>query len=140
MMAQQYSILKQIPNRISDIEVQQIMSNNEINWSYMAKFKEYAALQDEILANWLNISVRTFRNYKKPDYKFKDNIKEQVILLLSLFKHGIEIFGSNEDFYAWLNTGNFFFDDKAPVSFLKTITGIRYVDERLTAMEYGDNI
>ena len=139
MEKQTYS-LKHIPNRVSDIEVQELLRSRDINWSYMAKLKESAALQDEIISDLLNISVRTFRNYKKPESRFKDNIKEKVILLLSLFEHGNDIFGSSEEFYNWLNSENFFFDDTIPITFLNTVTGIRYVDDRLTAMEYGDNI
>lgn len=30
--------------------------------------------------------------------------------------------------------------NKAPLSFLDTISGIKWVDNRLTAMEYGENI
>jgi len=140
IMEKQYSSLRPIPNRISDIEVQELLRTDEINWSYMAKLKAVAALQDEIISKLLDISVKTFRNYKKPENTFKDNIKEKVILLLSLFGHGIDIFGSREEFDKWLNSENFFFDDKTPITFLKTVTGIRYVDDRLTAMEYGDNI
>ena len=139
-MEKQYSSLRQIPNRISDIEVQELLRTDQVNWSYMARLKDVTALQDEVISNWLNISVKTFRHYKKPVTKFKDNIKEKVILLLSLFEHGIDIFGSREEFYTWLKTENFYFDKKVPVSFLTTVTGIRYVDSRLTAMEYGDNI
>lgn len=139
-MEKQYSSLTQIPNRISDIEVQELLHSDIINWAYMAKLKDVAALQDEIISKLLNISVKTFRHYKKPENTFKDNIKEKVILLLSLFEHGIDIFGSKEDFYKWLNSENFFFDEKTPITYLTTVTGIRYVDNRLTAMEYGDNI
>jgi uncharacterized protein (DUF2384 family) len=139
-MAGQFPILKKIPYRISDSEVQKLLRTSDINWYYMAKLKEYAALQDEILSNWLNISVKTFRTYKKPENTFKDNLKEQIILLFSLFKHGIDIFGTREEFNQWLNTKNFFFDNNMPVSYLNTITGIRFVDNRLTAMEFGDNV
>lgn len=140
IMEKQYSTLKQIPNRISDVEVQDLLRTEEVNWTYMARLKDVTALQDEVISNWLNISVKTFRHYKKPVTKFKDNIKEKVILLLSLFEHGIDIFGSREQFYAWLKAENFYFNDKPPVSYLTTVTGIRHVDSRLTAMEYGDNI
>ena len=61
-------------------------------------------------------------------------------MLFALFKHGTDVFGSTKDFNDWLNNENFFFDGKPPAGYLKTITGIRYVDRRLTAMEYGDNV
>lgn len=62
------------------------------------------------------------------------------MLLISLFKHGIEMFESTEEFYIWLNTSNYFLDGDLPVNYLKTISGIRLIKDRLTAMEYGDNV
>lgn len=136
----QFTALNQIPDRMSDGEVLNWLQSKEINWSHMKMFKEYSSRRDEIISNWLNISVRTLRNYKKPENKFKNNIKEHLLLLLSLYKHGNEIFGSSDEFNKWLNTENFYFDGAAPVSFLNTVTGIRFTEDRLTAMEYGDNV
>ena len=57
-----------------------------------------------------------------------------------LLKHGIEVFGTEEGFKRWLNTINFFFDKKAPVEFMNTGDGIKFIDDRLTGIEYGDNV
>ena len=132
--------LSQIPGRMSDSDVLYWLNSKEINWSYMKMFKDYSSRRDEIISKWLNISVRTLRNYQKPEMKLKKNIKEQLLLLISLYKHGNEVFGSSEDFNKWLNSENFYFDGEAPVTFLNTITGIRFTEDRLTAMEYGDNV
>lgn len=129
-----------IPEKLSNTDVIAWLQSKEIDWKYMLLFKQYTSLKDEIISDWLNISVKTFRNYRKPENKLKENLKEQLILLLSLFKHGSEIFDSNEDFNKWLNEENFYFDGKAPVSYLNTIAGIRFVESRLTALEYGDNV
>jgi uncharacterized protein (DUF2384 family) len=59
--------------------------------------------------------------------------------LASLFKHGIEIFGTEQNLVKWLESENFFFDKKAPIEFLKTPEGMEYIDSRLTGLEYGDN-
>jgi uncharacterized protein (DUF2384 family) len=45
-----------------------------------------------------------------------------------------------EEFERWLNQENFYFDNKRPVAFMNTITGIKFIDDRLTAMEHGDNV
>lgn len=131
---------KSPPHHLSDSEVLYWLQNKEINWSYMTLLKRYAAATDEVISQWLNISVRTLRNYKRPENKLKDNIKEQLLLLLSLFKHGNEVFGSSSSFNEWLNAENFFFDGTAPASYLNTVTGVRFVNDRLTAIEYGDNV
>jgi len=132
--------IKRIPERISDSEVLQILKSNKVNWEYLKYVKEFTNIKDELLSDWLNINVKTFRNYKKQDAEIKKNLQEQIILLISLFKHGKEIFGTTDEFYSWLNSQNLFLDGEKPINYLKTITGIRFIEDRLTAIEYGDNI
>jgi uncharacterized protein (DUF2384 family) len=63
-----------------------------------------------------------------------------MLLLTALYKHGSSVFESTQNFNKWLKTANLFFDNQEPITFLDTITGIRFVDDRLTALEYGDNV
>ncbi len=132
--------LDKIPGRISDSEILALLQSEDINWEYINLIKKMTAYKDDTISRWLNINVKTFRSYKSGTSKFKDNIKEHILLLLSLIKHGIRVFGAQKEFEQWLNTPNFYFDNKPPVSFLNTVTGIRFVDDRLTGMEYGDNV
>lgn len=134
------SVARVIPERISDSEVLQILKTNKVNWEYVKYVKDFTNIKDELLSEWLNINVKTFRNYKKQNSQLKENLQEQIVLLISLFKHGEEIFGTISDFYVWLDTENFFLDNEKPISYLKTVTGIRFVDDRLTAIEFGDNV
>jgi len=134
------TILEGVPRNINDGEILHLLYTTDINWKHVNAIKTLTHFNDDILSDWLNISVKTFREYKKPKSTFKENVKEQVLLLLSLIKHGVEIFGSVKEFDSWLNQENFYFDNKRPVSFLNTITGMKFIDDRLTAMEYGDNV
>jgi len=133
-------VLKSVPGRISESEILYMIQNKEINWEHLDTIKELTDLNDETISAWLNISVRSFRSYRQGSFKIKESLKEQVIYLLSLIKHGINVFGSKEGFDKWLTAKNFLLDGKAPVSFLSTVTGIRFIDDRLTAIEYGDNV
>jgi uncharacterized protein (DUF2384 family) len=45
------------------------------------------------------------------------------------------VFESREAFEEWLTKANFHFDKKAPIDFLKTITGIRFRDGKPAAMK-----
>ncbi len=99
-----------------------------------------SGLKDETLSVSLNISLKTFRNYKEADLAMKPHLQEHVFSLLSLYKHGIDVFGSSEQFNEWLQKANFFFDNDQPIHFFTTISGIKYIDSRLTAIQYGDNI
>jgi putative toxin-antitoxin system antitoxin component (TIGR02293 family) len=136
----QKEVFKCLPNRLSDIEILNLLQAQEITWRQIDEIKELTDLNDVIISAWLNVSVRSLRSYRQPSIRLKDNLKERVVVLLSLMKHGIQVFGTKDNFDRWLTTENFFLDGKEPNSFLNTITGIRFIDDRLTAMEYGDNV
>jgi len=99
--------------------------------------KELPSLSDDELSEYLNMSERILQTYLQKDTLFITNLKESIMCLL---KHGIKVFGSKNEFDNWLISENFYLDGKKPVHFLNTITGIRFIDDRLTAMEYGDNV
>ena len=136
----QKEVLKCLPNRLSDIEILNLLQAEEITGHYIDEIKELTDLNDDIISVWLNVSVRSLRSYRQSSIPLKDNLKERIVVLLSLMKHGMQVFGLKDDFDKWLTTGNFFLDGKEPNSFLNTITGIRFIDDRLTSMQYGDNI
>jgi len=138
--AKQEEILKEIPKRISDIDILLYLQKDKVNWEYVQILKRTTKFTDEILSNWLNVTVKTFRAYKKPEQEISLSTKEHVLLLLSLMQHGKAVFSTVEQFQEWLGKGNFYFNNKPPKEYLTTITGIRFVDDRLTAMEYGDNV
>ncbi len=116
------------------------LNKNKINSDYLNILKDFSTLNDDIIAGWLNINSRTFRNYKKTETELKDNTQEHVIMLISLYKHGVDVFGNNENFDLWLSTENLFLGNRKPMDFLDTISGIQFIDDRLTSLEYGDNV
>jgi hypothetical protein len=116
------------------------LRNNDVNWNYFNYFKEITTLSDEITSNWLNINSKTLRAYRKPESTSKDNVKEHLVLIIALYQHGIDVFDGKENFDSWLISENYYFDRKAPMDFLDTITGIKFIDDRLTAIEFGDTV
>ena len=138
--APQNLLLTDVPGHINDSEILSLLYTREVNWQHVNAIKTLTEFNDTTISDWLNVSVKTFREYKKPPTTFKENVKEQVLLLLSLIKHGIQVFGSVKEFDQWLNQSNFYFDSRSPNAYLNTITGIKFVDDRLTALEYGDNV
>lgn len=116
------------------------LRKNDINFNYFNYFREITTLNDDIISSWLNINSKTLRTYRKPESVSKDNIKEHLVILISLYNHGIDTFGDKENFDKWLISDNYFLDNKPPMDFLDTITGIKFIDDRLTAIEYGDNV
>jgi len=134
------SIMPDVPDRISDNTILTYLQTENIGWEYVEAIKKLTEFNDTILSSWLNVSVKTFRSYKQPENKLNANLREQVLLLLSLIKHGISVFGNIKEFENWLKNKNFYFDNKSPISYLNTVTGIRFVNDRLTAIEFGDNV
>jgi uncharacterized protein (DUF2384 family) len=128
------------PRIVSETEVMELVKNKTINGQHIIELKSLTNQSDENISTWLGINVKTFRNYRNPKNQFPGFISEHIILLLSLFEHGIDVFGDKMDFDRWLNEGNFFFDGDSPSIYLTTISGIRFIDTRITNMEYGDNI
>ena len=134
------TIINEVPSQVNDGDLLYYLQKKEVNSKHINAIRSSTQFNDDTIAQWLNISVRTFRDYGKSGSTFKENLKEHVLLLLSLMKHGAVVFGSPQEFDRWLDTENFYFDKKKPSFFLNTITGIRFVDDRLIAMEYGDNV
>ncbi len=124
----------------TEVEILNFLRKKDINWSYVDEIKKLTGLNDQVIADWFNISVKTFRNYRTRQKSLDQNLKERVVHILVMLKHGLEIFGTPEAFRNWLNAPNFMLDNKSPLSYLDTITGIRFINDRLTAMEYGDNV
>jgi uncharacterized protein (DUF2384 family) len=116
------------------------MRSHSQDGAFVQLLDQLIGISDKLLAQWLNVTPKTYRSYRSnPNLILKDAIKEHIALLLSLYKHGIAVFGQKESFEKWLTTTNPLLDGQAPEGFLDTITGIQFIDNRLTAMEYGEN-
>lgn len=116
-------------------------NKSELDVEFIDILDRLIGLNDTILSSWLHITPKTFRNYKnKLNLILKDNIKEHIIHILSLYKHGIEVFENVENFEKWLSSENVLLDNKLPSHFLETISGITFINDRLTAMEFGENV
>lgn len=132
--------IENIPDISNYTDIFFYVKNNIIDWQYLIYLKEVTTFSDDVISDWLNISVKTLRAYRKPETSFKENMKEHIVHILSLYEHGVDVFESKENFDKWLNNQNFYFDNKLPKNYLDTVSGIKFIDDRLTAIEYGDNI
>lgn len=132
--------IKEIPSVVSEPDVLYAVRQNKITSNDIDSLKRLSGLKDELLSTSLNLNIKTFRSYKLKPIPIKPYLQEHVFTLLALFKHGIALFGTSEKFGEWLQKDNYYFDNDMPINFLNTISGIRYTDDRLTAMEYGDNV
>ena len=129
-----------IPAHINTNELLNLIESGAVTTKSLAVLKSMTSFSDEVIANWLNMNVKTYRSYKSADVPLKEDLQEHTVLLIALMKHGIDVFGDQENFSQWLETENFYLGKKKPMSYLNIISGIQYIDSRLTAMEYGDNV
>ncbi len=134
------NIMEEIPLVAEPGSVYFYLSKTNVDNTFIGLMDNITSVNDTTIAQWLNITPRTLRNYRVKDAVLKDNTKEHIVSILALFKHGIATFGSVELFEKWLSSPNFFLDEKSPSDFLDTISGIRFIDNRLTAIEYGENV
>ncbi len=132
--------IAKIPEIGNHMDVFYYIKNNIIDEQYLIYLKEETSFNDDVISDWFNISVKTLRSYRKPKTNLKENLKEHLVLILSLYEHGKEVFESSENFDKWLNSMNFYFDKKPPKDFLDTVSGIKFIDDQLTALERGDNV
>ncbi len=128
-----------IPPKISDSQVINYVRSERLGRKQVRQFKEITRSTDKVISAWFNVSEKTFQNYRSSKGKLSIDFKEKLVLLISLYKQGEKVFGSKQAFIDWLEKPNFHFDQKKPVDFFNTISGIRYIEDRLTGMEYGDN-
>jgi uncharacterized protein (DUF2384 family) len=135
-----YAALDGIPDRLSESEVLYALRSKNIDTRYLNAMSAVTSYSLETMAGWLNVTPRTLRNYQQKKTTWNEAFKEHLLLLLGLFKHGLMLFGTSAAFDEWLKLKNFHFDDASPVTFLNTVTGIRFIDNFLTAMEFGDNV
>lgn len=140
MTSLEANLLETIPSGVDNNATLGLIKTDKVGPEYLQAIKELTLFNDEQISDWLDISVKTFRSYKKPNSVIKARIKEHTVMALSLIKHGLEVFETNENFTNWLQKENFFFDRKAPIEFMNTYSGIKFIDDRLTALEYGDNV
>ncbi|MEM6816300.1 MAG: MbcA/ParS/Xre antitoxin family protein [Bacteroidota bacterium] len=136
---QQYKLRDGLPVKVSEPAILYAVRQNTVDSTYLGDLKDISGLTDELLSDSLNLNVKTFRSYKARSVSIKPYLQEHVISLLALYNHGVAVFGSKASFNDWLMKANYYFDNDLPVNFLTTVSGIRYIDDRLTAIEYGDN-
>lgn len=140
MTIKEADILKDIPSGIDHNKTLRMISTGRVSYKHLESLKTLTSLNDKKIATWFDISEKTFRAFKAHGHDVKARILEHTVMALSLIKHGAEVFGTTDAFTAWLEKENFYFDKKAPIAFMDTYSGIKFIDDRLTAMEFGDNV
>ncbi len=139
MTVKEIGILQDIPSRIDNNKTLRMINSGKVGYRHLQAIKTLTCLNDKKISAWFDVSEKTYRAFKTHGDDIKARIQEHTIMALTLIKHGIEVFGTTDKFTHWLESENFYFDKKPPIEFMNTYSGIKFIDDRLTAMEYGDN-
>lgn len=138
------SVIKKGKGLPENVEISTLLDFLQTNkWESTKLFtnvKEISNMSDNAISLIFDISSKTFRNYKSVKQILSLRLAEHAIAFYAVFFHGKKVFGTEQEFTRWLNQENFYFDGKAPINYLSVISGIKFIDDRLTAMEFGDNV
>ncbi len=128
-----------IPAQISTVEIIDLIYSGRIQPAHIILLQKEFLWNDQALADILQVGMEKIGSWKLSESGIEERFQEHIILLLSLFEQGKEVFGSAADFRKWLYSENFHFEGNQPLTYLKLIHGIKFVSARLTGMEWGDN-
>lgn len=95
-------------------------------------------LNQNLLADLLHISLKTFQRYRKDNKRLNPATSEHLLKLLALFQQGNEVFGSIDSFNRWLAKPAFGLGNQVPLELLETSGGIDLVMDQLLRIAYGD--
>ncbi len=132
------NLIKQIPENIKPSQVLGFMENNRFN--LLSELKNVSNLPNNKIFYCLEISITYYKRHIRKPELINAKTKEHILLLILLFKKGNRVFGGNSNFKSWLDKENLFFDNAKPISSLQFISGIKYISDRLTSVENGDNV
>lgn len=83
-----------------------------------------------------DVSVKTLERKAATD-KLDKKISSHAVEIAKLLHHGNEVFGDEGKLRQWLNTNNAALNNRTPVSFFDTLTGLNMVNDILTRIEEG---
>lgn len=115
----------------------QIHLTKEFNFS---EFKKIAGQVDLTQKEWsdvLHISERTLQRYAKDNSTFNFSVIDRILLIDKVIKKGIEVFGSANDFMAWLKDEPASIEGRLGQYSLASFDGVSKVLNQLGRIEHG---
>lgn len=104
----------------------------------LGRFLKISSLPNKFLAEKIfEISTKTLYSYRQSGKKLPVRMNEQILKLEELYKKGIELFESSDEFNKWLKSESFGLGNTKPINLLNSITGIDLVYEELVRIEFG---
>ena len=102
------------------------------------QIKSFTPFSDSDWAAYLDLSTKTLQRYRdEVDFYFKPIHSEKIIELAEVTNFGMEVFGSSEKFYSWLNSPSYALNGLKPSELIKDSYGKEMVMAELNRIEHG---
>jgi len=116
------------------------INKHEESYKILDNIFEITNLPNNKLAKYIyEMTPKTLASYKQKGRYFSSKVTEISIKIKALYKKGIDIFITKENFNSWLERKSFGLGNIKPITLLSTSTGIDLVYEELVRIEFGDN-
>ncbi len=132
--------VSELPQLNDPMAIYQYVAAAQPDWKGFEMYDQVIELADDVKAKWLNITTRTLHNYRTKGAEIKNQMKEQIVMILALYRHGLQVFANQAEFEKWLQTPNVMWENQRPLDFMETKVGIDFIESRLMGLEYGEAI
>ncbi len=135
-----YSIIEQPVSIVAEKYIDyQVMEKCEdgISIHYLNTVSDRYALTTNDWADIMGISSKSIQRYQQNESTLSATQSEFVLKTEQLFALGEEVFGSLENFKAWMQKPAFGLGGKIPVKVMHTISGINLVINQLMRIAHG---
>jgi putative toxin-antitoxin system antitoxin component (TIGR02293 family) len=113
------------------------MVREGVSFTYFNKLSDHIHFGIDEWASYLHLSERTIQRYKKQKKTFDPIYSERIVVIELLYKKGIEVFGDEEKFYAWMDFKSIPLGGVKPKELLDTSFGISMIRDELGRIEHG---
>lgn len=113
-----------------------LYKNEQIPSSFLKKFMRSIGASQNTMAKLLGIATRTLQR-EVGKKNLSRELSDRFLLLIDLYKEGIEAFFELDTFKTWLETEKTNFHDKKPFDLLQSVTGIQQVKEEIIRTKLG---
>lgn len=102
------------------------------------QIKAFTPFSEADWAGYLDLSSKTLQRYRDDkSFRFKPIHTEKIIEIAEVTNFGMEVFGSSEKFYSWLNAPSYALGGLKPAKLIKNSYGKEMVMAELNRIEYG---
>ncbi len=108
-----------------------------VDYDTFDKLSDKFPLNNSDWSKILNVSERTMQRYKREKKRFDSIHSERLLLIMLLFKKGVDVFENADNFIKWLNSENISLGGVKPINMLDNSFGVNMIKDELIRIEHG---